>query len=99
MGACCMVEGAMMLKTIEQSEYFAPPPKRLFEMYMSAEEHGAMTGMPVTLDPRPGGRFKAFGGMLEGTILATVPGRLIVQPLAVDEVPPRGSGFDAGSDV
>ena len=43
------------------------------------KKHSAFTGGPVSLDPRPGGKFHAFGGMLEGTILAIVPNRLIVQ--------------------
>ena len=55
-----------MLKTIEQSEYFATPPKRLFEMYLSAREHATMTGMPVTLDPRPGGSSRHLAGCWKG---------------------------------
>jgi activator of HSP90 ATPase len=48
-------------------------------MYLDAGEHAKFTGMPVELDARPGGAFKAFGGRLEGTILSLMPGRLIVQ--------------------
>ncbi len=68
-----------MSKIIEQSVYFAAPPAQIYRIFVDAAKHGAMTGSPVTLDARPGGTFKAFNGMLEGTILALVPGKLIVQ--------------------
>jgi len=55
------------------------PPERLFDMYLGAEAHAAFTGQPVTLDPRPGGEFRAFGGILSGTMLHIEPKRLIVQ--------------------
>ena len=52
---------------------------RLFDMYLDAASHGAFTGLPVTIEPRPGGVFRAFDGMLSGTILHIEPKRLIVQ--------------------
>jgi activator of HSP90 ATPase len=37
------------------------------------------TGLPVTIEPRAGGVFRAFDGMLSGTILHVEPKSLIVQ--------------------
>jgi activator of HSP90 ATPase len=54
-------------------------PDKLFDMYLDAEAHAAFTGMPVTLEPRPGGVFRAFDGMISGTILHVVAHSLIVQ--------------------
>ena len=54
-------------------------PDKLFDMYLDAEAHAAFTGMPVTLEPRPGGVFRAFDGMISGTILHVLPHSLIVQ--------------------
>jgi activator of HSP90 ATPase len=68
-----------MLKTIEQSVYFPASPKELFQIYIDPKKHAAMTGAPVTLQARTGGKFAAFGGMLSGTMVAIVPNRLIVQ--------------------
>jgi activator of HSP90 ATPase len=52
---------------------------RLFDMYLDAGEHAAFTGLPVTIEPRAGGVFRAFDGMLSGTILHIEPKSLIVQ--------------------
>ena len=68
-----------MLKTIEQSVYFPASPARLFDIFLDQKRHAAMTGAPVKLQRKPGGKFTAFGGMLEGTTLAIIPNRLIVQ--------------------
>jgi uncharacterized protein YndB with AHSA1/START domain len=55
------------------------PPDRLFDMYLDAAAHAAFTGFPVTIEPRAGGAFRAFDGMLGGKILHVEPKRLIVQ--------------------
>ena len=54
-------------------------PGKLFDMYLDAESHSALTGVPVTIEPRVGGPFRAFNDMLSGTILHIEPKRLIVQ--------------------
>ena len=54
-------------------------PDKLFDMYLDAEAHAAFTGLPVTLEPRAGGVFRAFDGMISGTILHIQPQSLIVQ--------------------
>lgn len=68
-----------MFKIIEQSVHFPVSPAKLFGMFLDSEKHSAMTGMPATIDPRPGGKFSAFDGMLEGTTLAIIPNQMIVQ--------------------
>lgn len=54
-------------------------PDKLFDMYLDAEAHAAFTGLPVTLEPQAGGVFRAFDGMVTGTILHIQPKSLIVQ--------------------
>lgn len=54
-------------------------PEKLFDMYLDAEAHAAITGLPVTLEPHAGGAFRAFDGMLSGTMLHIQPKSLIVQ--------------------
>ncbi|MEK7794175.1 MAG: SRPBCC domain-containing protein [Candidatus Hydrogenedentota bacterium] len=54
-------------------------PDRLFDMYLDADLHAAFTGAPVTIGPRTGAPFSAFGGTLTGTMLHVEPKRLIVQ--------------------
>jgi activator of HSP90 ATPase len=54
-------------------------PERLFDMYLDAAEHAAFTGLPATIEARPGGVFQAFDGMLSGMVLHIDPKTLIVQ--------------------
>lgn len=68
-----------MPKTIQQSVKFSVPPDRLFGIYMDPRKHAAAINATVSVNRKVGGRFTAFGGMLRGTILAIVPGRMIVQ--------------------
>jgi activator of HSP90 ATPase len=54
-------------------------PETLFDMYLDPAAHTAFTGLPVTIEPRPGAPFRAFEGSIAGTILHVEPKRLIVQ--------------------
>lgn len=53
--------------------------EQLFDMYLDANVHAALTGAAVVIEPRPGACFTAFDGMLTGTMLHIEPKRLIVQ--------------------
>jgi activator of HSP90 ATPase len=54
-------------------------PDKLFDMYLDAESHAAITGASVIIEPHAGAPFRAFNGMLSGIILHVEPKRLIVQ--------------------
>jgi activator of HSP90 ATPase len=54
-------------------------PDQLFDMYLDAEAHAALTGLPVTIEARVGAPFRAFNNMLSGAMLHVAPKRLIVQ--------------------
>lgn len=58
---------------------FPTSADRLFDMYLDPESHAAITGAPVAIESRPGTPFRAFDGMLTGTMLHVEPKRLIVQ--------------------
>ncbi len=68
-----------MPRNVILAAHFPAPPGRLYEMYLDPREHAAITGLPVTIDRRPGSSFRAFDGMLSGTMLHVQPERLIVQ--------------------
>jgi len=68
-----------MGKDIQQSVELPASPEALFEMYVDAKQHSAFTGSEVTVSREPGSTFSAFGGALSGRMVATVPGRLVVQ--------------------
>src|SRR5450755_762624 len=68
-----------MTKAIEQSVHFAATAKKLYDIYMDPKRHGAFTGGKVVIGSKAGGKFSAFDGMLSGSTLMTVPGKLVVQ--------------------
>jgi activator of HSP90 ATPase len=68
-----------MLKTIQQSVVLPASPARLYAMYLNPKTHVAITGEPAKIDRKRGAVFRAFEGTLTGTILQTVPNKLIVQ--------------------
>ena len=57
-----------MARNIIMAASLPAPPEKLFDMYLDAASHAAFTGFPVTLEPRAGGAFRAFDGMLSGKI-------------------------------
>ena len=68
-----------MTRTIQLSAALPAPPDRLFDMYLDTAQHAAFTGHPVEISPIPGSPFRAFDGVITGTVLQVVPKRLIVQ--------------------
>jgi activator of HSP90 ATPase len=68
-----------MNNTVMLAAHLPATPSRVYQTYLEAETHSAFTGLPVTIEPRPGTPFLAFDGMLSGTLLHIEPSRLIVQ--------------------
>ena len=68
-----------MLKTIEQSVHFSARAQELYDIYLDPKRHAEVTGNAVKIGPKPGSKFAAFGGMLTGATVFTLPGQLIVQ--------------------
>ncbi len=68
-----------MPKLVKQTVILPAPAKNLYAMYLNPRTHRAITGAKVVISARHGSRFSAFDGMLQGRMLHTVPGRLIVQ--------------------
>jgi len=68
-----------MSKPIKQTVTLPAPAASLYRMYLNPKTHSAITGGKVIVAARRGSKFSAFGGLLHGRTLDTVPGRLIVQ--------------------
>jgi uncharacterized protein YndB with AHSA1/START domain len=68
-----------MRSIIYQSVLLPAPASLLFDMYVDASQHAAFTGHPVIIGEESGSEFRAFDGMLSGTIVKVVRPRLIVQ--------------------
>jgi uncharacterized protein YndB with AHSA1/START domain len=68
-----------MRNVIQQTVVLPAPAEALFDMYLDPIKHAAITGKPVAIGADKGSDFKAFDGMLSGTILTVARPRLIVQ--------------------
>ncbi len=68
-----------MRSVIRQSIKLPATGEQLYEMYLSADAHAAITGSPVIIDELAGVPFKAFDGMLSGRVLEVIKPTLIVQ--------------------
>ncbi len=68
-----------MTRTIQIAATLPASPDMLFDMYLDAKVHAAITGAPVSIGAHAGAKFRAFDGGLRGTILQVVPKRVIVQ--------------------
>jgi len=67
-----------MAKTISQKITFKAKAAKLYALYADSKLHSAVTGQKAVVNAA-GGKFSAFGGMLQGKILQTVKNKSIVQ--------------------
>ena len=68
-----------MTKPIVQTARFPVSAKQLYDIYLDPKRHASFTGAPVRISPKPGSEFEAFDGMLSGSTVFTLSGKLIVQ--------------------
>jgi activator of HSP90 ATPase len=67
------------MKEIEQAVTLPASPASVYDALVNAERHAAFTGAPAEIDASVGGRFRCYGGRIEGIFLELVPGKRIVQ--------------------
>lgn len=65
----------------------AATPSRLYQAWLDADQHAAMTGAAASSEPREGGAFTAWEGYIEGRYLALEPGRRIRMAWRTSEFP------------
>jgi activator of HSP90 ATPase len=72
--------GPNKLRTsIHQEINLKATPQHVFDVLLDSKQFGTFTGMPAEIDPKPGGTFKTFGGLIEGRNVDIIPGQRIVQ--------------------
>jgi uncharacterized protein YndB with AHSA1/START domain len=62
-------------------------PKDVFDAWITAKGHAAMTGAPATSEKKKGGAFTAWDGYISGTHLELVPEKRILQSWRTTEFP------------
>lgn len=78
-----------MSKSLELSVFIPAIPKKIYEAWLSAKKHTAMTGAGAEIDPKVGGMFTAWDGYIEGKNIELVPNKKIVQAWRTSEFPAR----------
>ena len=69
-----------MSRSIHQEVVFETTPARVYELLTDAEKFSKMSaGAPAEIDPKAGGAFSCFGGMILGRNVECVPGERVVQ--------------------
>ena len=74
---------------ITQSVVLPAAAQTLFEMYLDPIAHEAITGGPVVIGTDKGCEFRAFNGVITGTVLVVVTPTLIVQSWRSAEFKPN----------
>lgn len=78
----------MSTETIELSRFLPAPPLRIYDAWLDAADHAAMTGGKATVESREvGGRYTAWDGYIDGSHVALEPGVRIVQSWRSDDFP------------
>jgi activator of HSP90 ATPase len=72
--------GANRLRTSVHYEIdLKAPPQRVFDVLFDSKQFAALTGLPAEIDPKAGGTFKTFGGLIEGRNVELITSQRIVQ--------------------
>jgi activator of HSP90 ATPase len=65
--------------SLHQEVDFKASPQRIYAALLDSKQFAAYTGMRAEIDPKAGGAFSTFGGMIEGRTVELVPDQRIVQ--------------------
>src|SRR5512138_2541880 len=78
----------MRTQTIKLTTLLPATPQRIYDAWLDAKGHTAMTGSKATVESREiGGRFTAWNGYIEGTHVALEPGKRIFQSWRAADFP------------
>jgi activator of HSP90 ATPase len=67
------------LTSIHYDIDFKAAPRRIYETLLSSKQFAAFTGLAADIDPKPGGAFSMFGGLIVGRNIELVENQRIVQ--------------------
>ena len=65
--------------SIHEESNFKASPQRLYELLLDSKQFAALTGMPAEIDPKAGGAFSMFGGVIVGRNIELITNQRIVQ--------------------
>ena len=65
--------------SLHQETDFKATPHRIYEALLDAKQFAALTGMPAEIDPKEGGSFSTFNGMVVGRTIELIADQRVVQ--------------------
>ena len=65
--------------SLHQEVDFKAAPQRIYDALLDSTQFAACTGMSAEIDPKAGGAFSMFGGLIVGRNIELVPAQRIVQ--------------------
>ncbi len=77
-----------MPESITTAVLLPASPQRIYQAWLDGDEHGWMTGGAAGIDARPGGRYTAWDGYIQGVTLEMEPFSRIVQTWRAADFPP-----------
>ena len=65
--------------SLHQEIDFKASPQRIYEVLLDSKQFAACTGMSAEIDPKAGGAFSMFGGLIAGRNIELIQNQRIVQ--------------------
>jgi activator of HSP90 ATPase len=65
--------------SLHQEADFKASAQRIYEIFLDSKQFAACTGLPAEIDPKAGGAFSMFGGLIVGRNVELVSNQRIVQ--------------------
>jgi activator of HSP90 ATPase len=65
--------------SLHQEIEFKATPQRLYAAFLDSTQFASFTGLPAEIDPRAGGAFNMFGGLIAGRNVELLPNQRLVQ--------------------
>lgn len=75
------------MEEIEVSEMFPVSQKELYRAWLDSAKHSAFTGSKAKIEPKKGGRFKAWDGYIQGKTIKLEPYFKIIQTWRTTDFP------------
>jgi len=74
--------------SLHQEVAFTVTPQRFYDVLLDSKQFAAVTGLRAEIDPKAGGAFTTFGGLIVGRNVELIPGQRIVQAWRPANWPP-----------
>ncbi len=76
-----------MSKSLNLSVILPASPEKIYNAWLSSEDHSKFTGSEAKIDAKVGGKFIAWDGYIEGTTLELQPYSKIIQAWRTSDFP------------